>query len=947
MSLQRYTYRAMQQRPGRSILTMLSIVIGVTAAVAVGLGTATTRNAYKQMFSMVAGKTTLEVDGKGGAAFENTILEKVERIPGVEVATPVINRPSRLAIGEDRALRVQLMGIDPERDPKVRDYSIVEGRQVEKGEELVFDKGFAEFLGLRVGDTTKVNAKKTFTVVGLFQKNAGMDLGLASMAFMPLETAQTTLVGRSTVVSRNPIDMIQVVTAKNVDPEKIRPAIAEVLHVVTLTVKRGEETLKLDVRLPDKVDSGILSGEDSLGLKIIEVQGEDAADGGVRLTQVTAGGPAEKAGLKEGDIVVQFDEDKVADSVALGAKMRNRWGVQVHRPTASTQLMQETLLSTEQGLTLTTYFSLLMAAFIILNTFLMNVSERRRQLSILRAIGAKRGDVSKMLLGEACILGVLGIVVGLVLGVVLAFLGTFLIGRAFDVQLPRLVEVITIRPFVIGTVFGLVMTVLGAVVPAYLAGQVSPLEGMNRVTSVRNWDFTRTFLIIGVAATIISLGLIYACVLGYLPIEAATYCAIALLIGLVLVGSTALGPQAKFVASFLRWAAPVETGMALRQVLRNHMRSALTVAVLFIAGSTGVGMASSIIDCVRDVHTWFEKAITADFVVRSMMPDMATGTAPDLPEEIRGELAKLAPEYHFRYEGMSFIQAELVNSKPEEKPLSVIAVAREYADPKPPAFDLLPGSDITTLREKLLEGQVVIGSVLSMKANLKVGDTLPLETKEGTKQIPICGVANEYMVGGMAVHMARPFAERWLGVEGYDGYVIKVEEGHSTSAVKSELQAMVKKYDALLMSQADLKRTVDQFVSGTEWSLWLLVLTGFVVGAFGVVNTLTMNVLEQTRELGLLRIVAMTKAQVRRTIVMQALIIGGVGLPPGILLGVGIAYAINLAMMPSFGHQVEFNLHPEMLLGTLIGALLIVLVAAIIPARRATRINVVEALHYE
>ena len=104
---------------------------------------------------------------------------------------------------------------------------------------------------------------------------------------------------------------------------------------------------------------------------------------------------------------------------------------------------------------------------------------------------------------------------------------------------------------------------------------------------------------------------------------------------------------------------------------------------------------------------------------------------------------------------------------------------------------------------------------------------------------------------------------------------------------------------------------------GTEWSLWLLLMMGFVVGAFGVVNTLTMNVLEQTRELGLLRIVAMTKKQVRRTILMQAMIIGGVGLPPGILLGVGVAYVINMAMMPSFGHPVKFNLHPGMLLYTL------------------------------
>src|SRR5690349_2454252 len=109
MSLRRYTWRAMQQRPGRAVLTMLSIVIGVTAAVAVGLGTATTRNAYKQMFAMVTGRATLEIDGKGGAAFQDSILEAVEKTPGVEAATPLLDRPAAITVGEDRRIRVQIL----------------------------------------------------------------------------------------------------------------------------------------------------------------------------------------------------------------------------------------------------------------------------------------------------------------------------------------------------------------------------------------------------------------------------------------------------------------------------------------------------------------------------------------------------------------------------------------------------------------------------------------------------------------------------------------------------------------------------------------------------------------------------------------------------------------------------------------------------------------------
>jgi putative ABC transport system permease protein len=844
VSLRRYTIRSMQQRPGRTVLTMLSIVIGVTAAVAVGLGTATTRNAYKQMFAMVTGRATLEVDAPGGRGFEADVFEKVASMPGVVAAAPLLARPTKLSMDDgERQVKLEMLGIDPAHDNKVREYEITAGRQVEKGDELVLEEGFAKSVNLKVNDevkllTNRLSATK-FKIVGLLRPKTGVMMTQVAMAFMPLDRAQYHFSPRK----RNVVDRIQIVTAPNADPDKVLAEIAAIL--------------------PE--------------------------------------------------------------------------GVNVHRPAASTQLMQDTLRSTEQGLTLTTWFSLLMAAFIILNTFLMNVSERRRHLSIMRAIGAKKSQIGGMLLGESIILGVLGTLLGLVLGVVVAFLSTGLIARAFDVQLPRLVEVMTPWPFILGTTFGLVMALVGAVVPAYLAGQVSPLEGMNRVTSIKKWDFTRWFLIIGSLLTIGSLLLIYASIVGLVHIKSGTFAAVALLIGLVLLDTVVLDPQASFVARLLRFVSPVEASMALRQVLRNHMRSALTVAVLFIAGSTGVGMASSIIDSVHDVHDWFSKAITADYVIRAMMPDMATGTAPDLPEELGTELAEKAQSLQIRVEGMSLIQ--------ESESLTAIAVAREYLDPNPPPFDLIAGQT-EKLREQLLAGEVVIGSVLQMKTSLKVGDKLPLETKDGVQQIPICGVANEYMVGGLAIHMARPFGEQWLGIEGYDGYIIKVLRG-DPAAIKPELESIAKKYDVLLMSQADLREAVNQFVSGTEWSLWALVTLGFIVGAFGVVNTLTMNVLEQTRELGLLRIVAMTKRQVRRTILMQALIIGGVGLPPGIFLGVGVAYAINLAMMPSFGHPVEFAIHPRMLIGTLIGALLIVLIAALIPARRATKINVVEALHYE
>jgi putative ABC transport system permease protein len=194
--------------------------------------------------------------------------------------------------------------------------------------------------------------------------------------------------------------------------------------------------------------------------------------------------------------------------------------------------------------------------------------------------------------------------------------------------------------------------------------------------------------------------------------------------------------------------------------------------------------------------------------------------------------------------------------------------------------------------------------------------------------------------------MQRDVAQRLLGIGGTDAYLIQAEQGRREE-VGQRLEALAEKYGVLLHSRTDVTRIIDRMVDGIEGSLWGLLVLGFVVAAFGVVNTLTMNVLEQTRELGLLRIVAMTRRQVRRTILVQAVIIGLIGLVPGTLAGLGVAYLMYLATLTTTGHAVQFVFRPELLLGSLLAALVIVIISAWGPAERAARLELGQALHYE
>ena len=132
------------------------------------------------------------------------------------------------------------------------------------------------------------------------------------------------------------------------------------------------------------------------------------------------------------------------------------------------------------------------------------------------------------------------------------------------------------------------------------------------------------------------------------------------------------------------------------------------------------------------------------------------------------------------------------------------------------------------------------------------------------------------------------------------------------------MQAKLKSFcDAnglMLQSFADLRKRVDDLTKGVIAGLWGLLVLGLIVGAFAIANTLTMNVLEQTRELALLRVVAMTRWQVRKTILAQAIIIGCIGLSTGIVGGMIGAYVMNLSSLPLLGHAPAFALHPSLLL---------------------------------
>ncbi len=245
----------------------------------------------------------------------------------------------------------------------------------------------------------------------------------------------------------------------------------------------------------------------------------------------------------------------------------------------------------------------------------------------------------------------------------------------------------------------------------------------------------------------------------------------------------------------------------------------------------------------------------------------------------------------------------------------------------------------------------MIGEVFAQRAGMAKGDEVTFNTQQGTSSLPIAAVTHEYRSGGLVIYMHQQTAQRVLGETEINEYVVRTEP-EAREEVKAALRMLCDRSTAAghhltLNSLTDITNRIEGMINGVLAGLWVLLVLGFVVASFGLANTLTMNVLEQTRELALLRVVAMTRHQVRKLIFAQALMMGAVALLPALAAGVGVAYLINQLTLPVTGHAIPFALHPLMMISVFAAAYVIILIVAWLPAERAARLSTSACLHYE
>lgn len=856
MPLTRLSLREMQQRPVRTFLTLLSIIIGAGAIVATAVSSRSAQRAQMAMVEAVTGKASLEVSAAAGVPLDAKPLTFLGEIPNIDVISPVIRRFSMMTIPSKgnpptasdapRKFRVQLMGVNLRQDQKVRGTRVVSGAAFDAENEgegansptaVWIDTEFARSTGLKLGDEVKLLTKsgvQTARIAGIVESTEASSAIQSAVLIAPLRTVQRW------TRSQGKVDVVQLVVSKEELVDEVQKAVAE--------------------KLPE--------------------------------------------------------------------------GVFVRVPTLRSQVATESTTAIQRGLLIATIFSLILATFIIFNTFQMNVGERRRQLGTLRAVGTTRRQILWMILREAALLGVVGSVLGCIGGYYGASILNQSTSALLQIDIPA--SSLTWTPIAVAMLCGITVSLVGALIPAFVATYASPADAMKPIPSQPPRISPWIYFAAGVAMFLVGGAIQVVAAMELFSLRDGTAGIATMIIGVVFMLPASLGLLTAITSAPIAPSFPIETMLARRQILRNPGRSSMTIGILLVAMAMGLGMASTILDNIRDVRSWYRRSIVGDFFVRAAMPDMSSGHAADMPDDFPAKVEQVS--------GVALVDTlRFVSARSGEN--SVIVVTRKFNSNTNDFFDLIEG-DESQVTKDLLAGGVIVGSVFSERTQLHRGDRLELETNEGKTTLTIAGVTNEYLAGGLTVYLEAGKAKELLGVDGTDAVIVKARPD-AIDQVGNQLRQLAEQEGLMFQSHADLVQSIEGMINNVVGGLWVVLALGSLIATFGLINTLAMNILEQTREIGMLRVIAMTRAQVRRMILAQALIMSLIGIIPGLLLGLGIASVINLTTTLVTGHFVRYHFYPWLILAAVAIELIAVFIAAYLPAERAARLHLANALQYE
>ena len=654
-------------------------------------------------------------------------------------------------------------------------------------------------------------------------------------------------------------------------------------------------------------DSGSIGGATTALFELTEAQRVLGAEG-----QLDAIGVRADQGITEDEIVDRIDAVLSGDTEVI----------------TGTESVEEAQSTIADGLSFFNIFltafaviALFVSSFVIANTFSILIAQRTREFALFRALGAARAQVLRSVFLEAVIVGLVGSLLGVGLGIVLSF-GLRAMLNGFGLELPSGGLIVLPRTIVVSLVLGTLVTVLSALFPAIRAARITPIEAL-REASAETWHRNNRRVAAGVV--IVALGAV-SILFGLLApeISLAGLGAAVMFIGVFVLGPTIARPVARWLGAPIAAYRGTTGKLARDNSMRNPKRTARTAAALTIGVALVAGVTVLVASLQQSIEDTVAEGFVGDIVVDSGSFGPGGGFSPELNASLQ-ELDEIDIATTVRV-GLGEIEGD-----------GDFLLA--FDDDGFEIFDI----PITEGSTELDAESILLLDTRAEEYGVGVGDTVTVRFLDGVdRELRVAGIYDDAAIAGNQAISQELYESTGAEQLDFASYVrladgVSIEDGRSaiTDATAAYPNAEIQDREEFVEAQSSQLDVIVNLIYG-------LLALAIIIAAFGIANTLRLSTIERTREIGLLRAVGMTRAQVQSTIRWEAVITALFGALLGVALGLFFGYAVILALRDQ--GVSSFSVPVVALVIVVVLAAIVGLLASIVPSIRASRLNILEAI---
>ncbi|MGC1455694.1 MAG: FtsX-like permease family protein [Nitrospirota bacterium] len=842
-----------------TLMTVAGISLGVAAIVSIGIVNKSVLHSFEDSINRVTGRAALQITG-AASGFPENLIDRVQRVPGVEYAVPVIDTQGILIGAKEQTLMI--LGVDVLQDGNIRDYKLSDESAdipdpllfLARPDSILLTRELAQREGIKLDQKIQVQTVRgirTFRVRGLLNPEGPAKIMAGSIAIMDYPAAQMAF---------------------------------------------GKEG-----RI-DRIDVSLLHGENL-------------------------------------DVV----RDRIIKALPEGYN--------VITPEGRTKQVELLISHFQKNINLISFIAVFVGMYLIYNAVSISVVQRRKEIGILRALGATRREIISLFLGETFVMAIVGSGLGLVVGIIFARSAIGAVGQTVSelYQRTSISEIaISLPDLAIGFVTGIAASLAAALFPALASTRITP------VSAIRSTPYSEEGFFSGKRLKMAALSLVLLAAVLLILFktfeESALFhnsatmflATIFFLLGISLATPSALQGFLAFFRKTISPRAGATGRLAGLNLQKNISRNAVAAAAIFYGISVFVSSSGLIYSTKQSVLDWIDSYVRGDIIVTSGHPIATTGSQ-NIPmpvemgkaiEQVPGVLsADPFRKLYINYRGRRVLLLTLdVKRRTVYSPFKIAEGKREDL------ARLLPN-----------QNYIAVNEAIASQEHLKPGDAMVLPTPEGPVEFKVAVVNVDYSSDSGSILMDMNTYHRYWKEFLADSFSVRVKRKNEVDAVRNEIARRFGNDRRLFVLPArefkdEIRKIIDQGFA-VNHAINIITMT---IACFGIIVTLLASVLERTREIGILRSIGMLRSQVSRVVIIESMLLGIIGGTLGCGAGIVVGWmSLEGFLKGDYGASMQYHVHTISLVWAIVLSTLLSALAGVYPAHRAAKTNIVEALSYE